>query len=541
LRLTEPERRALESVGASLVDPESVVALCGYGSKVAGYARPDSDYDLIVVAKKFGEGVRYRYVKTPVESSALVVDEGLLRRDARAAYLGEFVAGRLLNVYEPILNERLLLEVELDYKRRVMVEALFELASDYGDFNRHITVPYDYFLFEKLRKRAQIYPPALYSYVQTYTCPLGKENRRLSVGGFRLAAEALSSRGFITTTTEGVRLFPEKMKGDAFTKVLSVFSLTARGITQYAVHGYAGRVGLGVFRREALSKLKRMRERPEPPLELEKPRSLLQLTEGRFLADASRLNQELAEVAGFNEFEARERTLGEPYATTRVVTLSSGKREKSFVIKSFSDVRSLKWALLGVWAATARRFSMTPLARLEREYGSTVALKRSGVNVPSVLAVALEERIMVKDYVGGPPLSKVIDGLLAGERGGLESVAAYGKLLAEVHRAGLALGDAKASNVVAASDGLYLTDLEQSIAGGDQAWDLAEFLYFTAKLSIKEERMMAVADAFLKGYAAEGDRATVAKASNVRYLNPFRPFLTPGMTKMLRGLMQQYS
>ncbi len=540
MRLRDSERAALEEVAVRL-QGASVVAVCAYGSKVAGYARPDSDYDILVVARRYGDGVRYKYVKGPVEASALIVDERMLRQDARNAYLGEFVAGRFLNVYEPIINGALLREVEVDYKARVVSEALVELSSDYGDFNRHVVVPYDYFLFDKLRKRSQVYPPALYSYVQTYACGQGAENRAESVAGFREASKAIAAKGFLVAEEGGVKLLPEKMKGDAFTMALSLFSLTARGVTQYAVHGYAGRVGLGVFRKEALSKLRRMREHPEPPRELDVPRSLLRLEEGTFVADAAVLNQELAKAAGFSDWKSTERVLGEPYATTKLFTIKSGNRERSFVVKNFSDVRSLKWAILGVWAATARKFSMSPIARLEREYSASIGLRAIGVLTPKIAAVAPGERILAKEFVEGPPLSRLIDRILAGKQDGSESVTAYGTALGKVHAAGMALGDAKASNVVVAQDGLYLTDLEQAVAGGDQAWDLAEFLYYTAKLSNKEERMKEVAAAFLKGYQSRGEKGAVQRARGNRYLAPFLPFLVPGMSGMLKEVMADFS
>jgi len=132
---------------------------------------------------------------------------------------------------------------------------------------------------------------------------------------------------------------------------------------------------------------------------------------------------------------------------------------------------------------------MTPLARLEREYQSTISLREKGVKVPTIAAVAPDERIMAKEFIPGPPLSSVIDDLLGSKGGSTRSVAAYGELLAKVHEAGFTLGDAKASNVVVADGGLYLTDLEQAHQGGDRAWDVAEFLYYTAKLSMKGEGM----------------------------------------------------
>lgn len=539
MRLTAEERSTLEGTASSMVSSSSVAGLAAYGSKVAGYARPDSDYDLIIVSKRFREGIRYKYVEKPVAASALIVDEHLLSQDAQSSYLGEFVVGRFLNVYEPITNPELFKGLELEYKRRVMVEALLELSEDYGDFCRHLVVPYDYFLFEKLSKRASMYPPALYSYVQTYTCPLGAENRRVSTDGFASAAEALAYRGFLSLAPAGVVIAPEKMKGDAFTKVQSIFSLTTRGLTQYAVHGYAGRVGLSVYRREAQSKLKRMREAPRPLAELEKPRSLLRLEEGVMIPDASLLERELAGLLGFSNYSTRERDIGDPSSVTRVLTFADGTRESPVVIKSYSDVRSLKWALLGIWAAAANKFSMTPMARLDREYAMTRNLRRNGVLVPAILAVAPGERIMVKEFISGPTLSSVIDGLLKGNPEGMGHVSAYAELMAKVHGAGLALGDAKASNVVVSPHGLYLTDLEQSAPGGDTAWDIAEFLYYTAKFSTREEAMSRVARSFLGSYVSSGSREALAKARSPKYYRPFQPFVTPGMAHMLQELMME--
>ena len=542
MKLTDAERETITRVASSLVKPDEISALAGYGSKVAGYARPDSDYDMIVVSRRFREGVRYRYVDSPIAAaSALIVDEHMLREDATSSYLGEFVVGRLLNVYEPITNGDLFRSVELEYKKRVLTEALLELSSDYGDFGRHLTVPYEYFLFDKLHKRAAIYPPALYSYVHTYTCPRGEENKASSVDGFSAAAASLEPRGFLKVVQGGVRMVPEKLRADAFTQFQSMFTLTARGVTQYAIHGYAGRVGPSVFSREALSKLRRMREAPPPFSPLEEPRTLLRLDEGSVIPEASLLTESLSKLLGFQNYSTKERDIGEPYSTTRVLTFQDESHERSVVVKNYTDVRSLKWALLGVWASTANRFSTSPTSRMDREYGMTRTLRELGVMVPAVIAVAPGERMLVKDFVNGPTLSATIDGVLKGEEEGLGPVSAYGGVIAKLHSRGIALGDSKPSNVVVAMDGLYLTDLEQAFPGGDRAWDVAEFLYYTAKLSVKDEAMKKVATAFLESYAKAGDRSTVARARGQKYFGPFRPFLTPGMAKMLRDLLSSYA
>ena len=67
--------------------------------------------------------VKYTYFReSSTKVSALAVDREALLRDAQRAFLGEFVVGRLLHVYEPIVNAEFLAMIEQAYKRRVILE-----------------------------------------------------------------------------------------------------------------------------------------------------------------------------------------------------------------------------------------------------------------------------------------------------------------------------------------------------------------------------------------------------------------------------------
>src|SRR4029077_3673655 len=121
-------------------------------------------------------------------------------------------------------------------------------------------------------------------------------------------------------------------------------------------------------------------------------------------------------------------------------------------------------------------------------------------------------RELVREFVDGKPLSKFIEQILKGSDSEPDYVKSYGKDLGIVHAAGFALGDAKAGNIVVKEDQLYFTDLEQAVEDGDQAWDIAEFLYYAGKLSLKEEGIRIVANAFLDGYVEANGSENVAKA-----------------------------
>lgn len=540
-RLSNDERDKLRKVAESIISKDKIIAICAYGSKVAGYAREDSDYDLLIISRDFADGIKYFYIDEPLSTSALVVDELLLKDDAISARLGEFVIGRLLNIYDGILNNEFIHGLEIIYKKRVMIEAINELSSDYGEFAQNIIIPYEFFLFDKLKKRAMLYPPALYSYVKTYTCNLAKENLDFTIDGFRDAAMQISKDGYIIADSYGIRIVPNKLKGDALTKLLSIFSLTARGVTQYAVHGYAGRVGLGIFRKEALSKVRRFREGIEAPEFMERPRKLLKVEEGIIIDDASFLNDEVAKLYGMSSYTYIERSVGELYSTARVVSLKGDGHEVTFVIKHFSDFRSLKWAILGLWAITARKFSMAPASRLNREYNASRKLRALGINTPRIIAVAPNERIIVKEFVDGSLLSELIDSILHGKSDDITHIKNYAKVIALAHRSGFSLGDIKPSNAIISNGKIYLTDLEQAVEGGDISWDIAEFLYYIAKLSLKEEGIVKVASAFLSSYRESNGKEAIANALNPSYLVPFKPFLAPKISKLLRDLMKEYS
>jgi tRNA A-37 threonylcarbamoyl transferase component Bud32/predicted nucleotidyltransferase len=535
---TPDEKDRLVELAKTLANDE-VTSVTAYGSKVAGYSRPDSDYDIIVTSGNFSGRVRYKYVYTPIRASALIVRDELFLSDAKRASLGEFVSGRLLNIYLPLLNAGFTREAEIESKKRVIAEAIYELSSQNGEFAQDIIIPLDYFLFDKLHKRASIYPPVVYSYVKTYTCPSALENRASSLDGFREAAKLLAAQGFFEMQGDRVRLVSEKLRSRAFARLLAIFNLTTRGVRQYAVHGYAGRVGLSVVKDEALSKVRRLQQKTEPPVELLRPKELLMLDEGLVVAKTTDMIQTLAGRASFSTYTHQTKTLGEVYSTAKLVTIK-GNGEVSYVFKHFADIRSMKWALLNVWAP-GMKFSMSPQARMHREYNATRKMRGSGVKTPMILGAAIDDRVLVKEFVEGKLLSKLIGHILKGTFTDLTCVKSYGRDLGIMHRMGFALGDAKAENIVVKGDQLYFTDLEQAHEDGDQAWDIAEFLYYAGKLSLKEDALRVVADAFLEGYVGSNGNENISKALASKYVNPFRALVTPQVMKAIRGSLESHS
>ena len=531
----EEEVKAVEKVIGPIVEENKAVGVCLYGSRVAGYAKPDSDYDVLIVLEEYKPTVRYRYLQGEVPVSALLVDAKALREDAEKAKLGEFVVGRLLNIYEPVLGAEYLRSVEVAYKKRVVLEALRDLASTYGELSTILLIPPEYFLFDKLKKRATIYPPAYYSYVKTYGVSYCVRNLEATLEGFREALKEIERQGLITLIDGRARVKHSGIRVNQMAKIFSIITYASRGITQYAVHSYAGRVGLDVVGKEIFSKLNRSRSVGEMPELLKQPTKALTVSEGRLVVDCDDWVQDAKEYFGFDtSAETKFKGLGEFYSTTQLLEITDGRRAQKAVVKRFKNIVAFKWALLNIWAIPTKRFEKNPDARMAYEYTALLKFRELGFNTPRILLVYLSERILVTEFLEGKSLGEIISNYLSGGSEDLEPVKLYGKTLAELHSKGYTVGDTKPSNTLYSDTKLYLTDLEQAMEGGDPSWDIAEFIYYAIKLTSPSQRIKRFIEAFKEGYLTLGEKSVLVAAASPKYLKPFQPIILPNAVKMVR-------
>jgi len=531
----EDEVKAVEKVIEPILKDEKVVSVCLYGSRVAGYAKPDSDYDVLVILEDYKPAVRYKYIQGEVPVSALLVDAKALEEDAEKAKLGEFVVGRLLNIYEAVRGAEFLRSIEVTYKKRVIFETLRDLASTYGELSTILLIPPEYFLFAKLKKRAAIYPPAYYSYVKTYSGPHSSRNLEATLEGFKEALKEIEEQGLIKFVDGKVRVERSGIRVTQMGKILSLLTYASRGITQYAVHSYAGRVGLDVVGKELVSKLSRSRSVGEAPELLKHPMKALTVGEGRLVVECDDWVKEAKQYFGFDtSAEIRFKGLGEFYSTTQLVEISDGGRTQRAVVKRFKNIAAFKWALLNIWAIPTKRFEQNPDARMAYEYTALLRFRELGFHTPRILLVYLSDRILVTEFVEGRSLAHIITQYLEGESDDLEPVKLYGRTLAEVHSKGYTIGDTKPSNTLYCDSKLYLTDLEQAMEGGDPSWDIAEFIYYAIKLASPSQRIKGFIEAFKEGYLAVGERSVLVAAASLKYLKPFQPVVLPNVAKMVR-------
>ncbi|OHE51408.1 MAG: hypothetical protein A3K61_07255 [Thaumarchaeota archaeon RBG_16_49_8] len=532
--LTEAEKASLTKIANEVSEGRKIVGIAVYGSQVAGYATKDSDYDLIVILEDYSPRVKYRYINGEVDASALVVDREALLMDADKASLGEFVAGRLLNIYVPITGGEVFHEAEILIKRRVVLEALEEIEASIGQFAQEIIIPVEYFLFDKLKKRAAIYPPALYSYSKTYGQEHGRRNTEASCQGFLEVLKEIAEEGLITLNGGTVQIKDYEPK-HWVTRLTEMATYTRRSLAQYAVHGYAGRVGLSIVRREVSSKISRSRKGFEVPDVIKHPRRLWRLQEGLLIIEEDDWFGKLIEHMGIERGgEVSKNGMGEVYSVTKVYCVNDGSKVVKFAVKNFADAKAFKWVVLNMWALLSKRFDMGQTSRLQREYSALRRLRGLGFRTPNVLAVALDQRLLVTEFIEGSDVGELLPKALSGDEQAMNAVRLYGEALGRVHQEGYTLGDTKPSNTIFSDGKIYLIDLEQATCSNDCGWDIAEFIYYSSKFTVDEGAVRRLTKEFLNGYLKHGKKESVTEALKFKYLAPFQPILAPNVVRAVR-------
>ena len=269
----DKEKEKIIRIINKVVKGLDIEAICMYGSRIAGYANEKSDYDIIVVINNYKNKVKYQYIFDKIEISAIFVDKDSIVGDAKEGSLGEFVIGRLLNPYEVLVNPEFFERVEIEYKKRIILEQTDRLQIEYRSLSEYLKIPAEFFLFHKLRFRMRIYPPVKYSYIMTYSGKINSKNVKRSLKGFNEAAKLLHKDNQLRYEKGVVRLINKKRKS----RIMMNLRIIRRIINHYYIHLLAGRVKYNIALKELFSKINRKRNMKETPQYLIEPESLLKI------------------------------------------------------------------------------------------------------------------------------------------------------------------------------------------------------------------------------------------------------------------------
>lgn len=534
--VSEYELEILKKCICKVAKGKTVIAACIYGSRAAGYARPDSDIDLLVVLENYPFLLKYVYLREPeMEVSALIVDKKSLERDAKSGFLGEFVAGRLLHIYEPIFGSCLLFDIERIYKGRVILDEVQGIINSASTLSTEILFPLEYIAFSKIKRRTLLYPSAAYSYYRTYTA--NKQNLEFALAGYRRALNEIINQddALFVRRDNLLQISEKRIFVDKGRIQLKMTKRLLQEFNSYFVQTYAGRRIWHLAVKEAESKIKRHIKQPiNLPNFMSSPRAAYwQLPEGRLIVDKKDWLDELGGILG--KYSISKKRLGNVNSKTILYILKHNLGEYKIAVKELAKSKTIKWVALSLWTAPVKRFKADPLFRLGSEYKALRYIRSLGLHTPVIEAIVLDRKLLVTQFVEGRTISDVIKDYLRGN-GDSDWISEAGAQVARIHTNGSSLGNIKPKNIVVSNNRLYFTDVEQFVInGGDQAWDLAQFISWGLKNTRDTNMATGVVRKFLQGYMRVAGSSNVAKlAKSRRYIESFYPLLLPSVAYAIK-------
>jgi tRNA A-37 threonylcarbamoyl transferase component Bud32 len=239
------------------------------------------------------------------------------------------------------------------------------------------------------------------------------------------------------------------------------------------------------------------------------------------------------------------KNLGGVFNDVYLLTLTKNGEEQKFVVKRFRDWSNLKWLSITLWSLGTASFAVLGQSRLEKEYAINKFLHSKGFAVPKIFYISPQKRLIFQEFIEGKKLEETIKRTFSANKT-TEDVALIkkaGQRIAETHSLGVSLGDCKPENFIVSKDEIVLLDLEQASRDGDQAWDVAEFLYYSGHYSPTMFATSAtdiIAKSFLEGYLeAGGKKETVKKAASARYTKVFSLFTPPHVLLAISNVCQK--
>jgi tRNA A-37 threonylcarbamoyl transferase component Bud32 len=519
-----------------------IVAAFFYGPSVSGYGNEDADANILLVLSRFGSRLKtYQRATSERDAFVLAVDHGAFKRDVSAGWLGEITAEKLLIPYHPLVNADYLWLQEVAMKKRVIWELLESVVTEFPELSLELLIKQEYFMHETQMQRARLFPPAAFRFLNIMRGDVKERNVESMMKGYDAALEELSREKWISFSNGMVRVTPKfvnaiksrriripiflrSVQRSALLHVFSAFPKMMKPLS-YEETVYFRTHTNGDEHREILLQL----EDPENYLLMPTPLGPAPLS------DATTIAEFVKKTVPGNVTFSETRQIGGILNSVYQLTLRKNNNEQRIVVKKFKDWTGFKWFPLALWSLGTTSFAVLGKSRLEREYAINQYLKNGGLTVPKVLYISLGQRLIFQEYVEGKNLSEIVKKIVtsndeAWEERGLIKEA--GNRIAVAHRLGVALGDCKPENMIVTKEGeICFVDLEQASRNGDQAWDIAEFLYYSGHYVpplATTDRIVLLSKTFLEGYIDGGGHSgTIRKVASPRYTKVFSIFTQP--------------
>jgi len=547
-------KESVLNICCDVAGPRRIVTACLYGPQVSGYADEKSPVNVLLVLSGYQPIVKtYHKSMNDGDTFVLAVDQGAFEKDVGKGWLGEFAAEKLMLPYEPVINNEYLWRQEVAVKKRILWEILESLILEYPEMSHELIIEPKYFMYETLMRRARLFPPITYRFLNMLRNDLNQRNIEIMMQGYTQALKELKDEKWLTSTNGNIKVSAKLIKAVKSRKIrvpvflrsvqrsalLHIFSVIPKMMTPLA------------YDEEIYTRTHKSEEYEDLTLQLEDPKNhlLMPTPLGPVpLSDKTTIEEFVKKtVPSAKTSYVETRQIGGVLNSVYLLTLKKNHSEQKVVVKKFKDWVGFKWFPLALWSLGTKSFAVLGKSRLEREYAVNQFLHGQGLTVPKVLYISPKQSLIFKEFVEGENLAEIVKKIIETRQATEKELALIqevGRKIAQAHRLGVAMGDCKPENIIVTREGrLCFVDLEQASRGGNQTWDIAEFLYYSghyvSPISTSETAEL-ITRHFIQGYMeAGGSEETVKKVASPRYTKVFSIFTPPHIILAISSLCRK--
>jgi tRNA A-37 threonylcarbamoyl transferase component Bud32 len=529
-----------------------IVAACFYGSQICRDTNHKDHVDILLVLKDFRLRLK-SYQKSFGETNVLVlvVDKRAFERDVGQGWLGEFVADKITIPYQPFVNDKYLWQKEVKMKKRIIQELLKNMIWEYPELSHEFLIKTEYFMYKAMKQRARLFPPIAYSYLNMLDNAVKTKTVESTMKGYLRALKELAEEDKITFSNRYIKITPDFIKTIKTQKLrIPTFLKSLQKAALANLVSVFPKMTVPFTREEEnfrkahqeveVDDLSAQLEEPEEYLLISTPLGLVALSDETTIEDFVRNT-----VPDGGALDVTVEKTGGVLNDVYYLKLRKDGEEQRIVVKKFKDWHGFKWFPLALWAMGTKAFAVLGQSRLEREYSINQFLSEKGFLVPKILSVSPREGLIFEEYIKGETLVHNIKQVISSNNKqapeGVALVKEVGKKIAEAHRLGITFGDCKPENILVTDEkSLYFVDLEQASRDGNQAWDVAEFLYYSGHYAFpfsSTKGVEFIVRKFIEGYLEGGGKEeTVRKAASPKYTKVFSIFTPPHIILAISNL-----
>jgi len=345
----------------------------------------------------------------------LAVDQWVFERDVERGFLGEAFAGSLVFPYTALQGKNYLNEQEIKLKKRLVLELLENIVLSYPELSYSVKIKPQYFMYEVILNRIRVFPPLAYS-ISSLHGKLTAKDPESVLHGYVEALKQLEAekkigvlngyviipREFIVKSQKRRVRFVNLTKNTPRTLFTSFVKIFPQLLTFFSQNSESlPTLQNLILKKDGLSS--RQFTDPEKYVFIPTSKGLVSL------ADRTSI-ENFTEKVLFKGEKAKIKLepVGGVLNDVYLIRAYSKGKETKVLVKRFKDWSGFKWFPLSIWSLGARTFAVLGKSRLAKECAISEVLRCEGFNVPKILHVNNNERLVFMEYIEGEDLSNAI-------------------------------------------------------------------------------------------------------------------------------------